>query len=67
METLPGGFFWENRMRMTARIILSAGILILDSMIFFIPLSAFFLAYVILFNPPWFRQFLIEADRSDRT
>lgn len=45
------------------RILIVAGILILDLALFFLPLCAFFLAYAILVNPPWFRDFLNESAR----
>lgn len=45
-------------MPLTYRILIAAGVLLLDSILFFLPLSAIFLAYVILANPPWFRSFL---------
>jgi hypothetical protein len=27
-----------------------------------LPLTAFFLAYIVLYNPPWFREFLQELN-----
>ena len=45
-------------MSMTMRVILAVAILAVDLVIFFIPASALFLVYVILFNPPWVREFL---------
>jgi len=45
-------------MTLTQRVLLAAGVIMLDSVVFFLPLTAFFLAYVILYNPPWFRKFL---------
>ncbi|MFZ0614675.1 MAG: hypothetical protein WAM73_20685 [Desulfobacterales bacterium] len=51
-------------MRLTTRILLAAAILLLDLVVFFLPLTAVFLAYVIIFNPPWFREFLDRLDRS---
>lgn len=45
-------------MRMIHRILISAGIVLLDLAVFVLPLSAFFLAYILLVNPPWFRQYL---------
>ena len=45
-------------MDMKRRILISVGILVIDLVFFFFPLSAVFLAYIILFNPPWFRDFL---------
>ena len=52
-------------MPMTQRIILSAGILLLDVIVFFLPLSAVFLVYIIMVNPIWFRDFLQKLDSSD--
>jgi hypothetical protein len=49
-------------MGMTQRILLAAGILILDLVTFFLPLSALLLAWVIVFNPPWFRRFINNLD-----
>lgn len=49
-------------MDMTKRIMISAGILLVDLIFFFFPLTAAFLAYIILFNPPWFRNFLEDLD-----
>ncbi|MBW1920333.1 MAG: hypothetical protein JRI79_16155 [Deltaproteobacteria bacterium] len=51
-------------MSMIKRILLCLGIMAVDLLIFFLPLTALFLCYVILFNPPWFRQFLNNLDRS---
>jgi len=49
-------------MTVTKRIVLSVCILLVDLVIFFLPLSALFLVYVLLYNPPWFRQFLNSLD-----
>ncbi len=46
------------------RILLCLGILALDLVVFFLPLSAMFLAYILLYNPPWFREFLNNLPRS---
>ncbi len=46
------------------RILIAAGILLLDGFLFFLPLSAIFLAYILLVNPPWFRNFLSTLDTS---
>ena len=51
-------------MSMTQRILLSAGILAVDLVIFFLPLTALFLIYVIMVNPIWFRDFLQKLDVS---
>lgn len=52
-------------MSMTTRVLLAIGILALDFVVFFLPVSALFLAYVILFNPPWVRQFLDRLNESE--
>ncbi|MFH1137413.1 MAG: hypothetical protein V1816_15200 [Pseudomonadota bacterium] len=49
-------------MNMTYRVLLALGILAVDLAVFFIPLSAVFLVYIILFNPPWFRDFINNLD-----
>jgi len=51
-------------MSMTKRILLSAGILTIDLIVFFLPLTAIFLIYILLFNPPWFREFLENLDKQ---
>jgi hypothetical protein len=48
----------EGTMSLQKRIIIAAGIILVDLGIFFLPLTAFFLAYVVIFNPPWVRDFL---------
>ena len=53
-------------MSMSKRILLSMGILLIDLTIFFLPLTALFLIYVILFNPSWFREFLYDKDGTGR-
>jgi hypothetical protein len=52
-------------MSMTKRILISLGILSIDLVIFFLPLTAIFLIYVLIFNPPWFRDFLNNLDSPD--
>jgi len=49
------------------RLLLALAILVVDAVAFVIPLGALFLAYVILSNPPWFRDFLdrLDAPRED--
>jgi len=44
------------------RILFALGVLLLDSVIFFLPLTAFFLAYVLLYNPPWVKNFIDSLD-----
>jgi len=50
-------------MSITNRIFLCGGIFLLDLLLFFLPLTAMFLAYILLFNPPWFRDFLDTLDQ----
>jgi len=49
-------------MRMAHRILICLGILLVDLAVFFLPLTALFLIYIILVNPPWFREFLQKLD-----
>jgi hypothetical protein len=44
------------------RILLALGIILLDLIVFFLPLTAFFLAYVVVYNPPWVKDFLEGLD-----
>lgn len=44
------------------RFLLALGILVVDAAVFVVPLGGLFLAYVILSNPPWFRDFLARLD-----
>ncbi len=54
-------------MTMTQRILLSLGILLVDLIVFYLPLTAFFLIYILIVNPPWFRNFLNNLDRPSGT
>jgi len=49
------------------RILICVIILIVDLAVFFLPLTAIFLIYIILQNPPWFREFLQQINRADRS
>ena len=49
-------------MKMTHRVLLAVGVLALDLVVFFLPLSALFLAYVFIYNPPWFRELINSLD-----
>ncbi len=51
-------------MNMANRIFLCVGILALDLVVFFLPLTALFLIYILLFNPSWFRKFLSSLDEK---
>ena len=47
------------------RILICILILVLDLAVFFLPLTAVFLVYIILYNPPWFREFLHQLDHPN--
>ena len=51
-------------MNKSKRIMLGIGVLLVDLIVFFLPLSAIFLMYIIIFNPPRFRAFLNNLDNS---
>jgi hypothetical protein len=51
-------------MSITQRVILSVLILAVDLAIFFLPLTALFLVYILFVNPPWFREFLDKLNGS---
>ena len=53
-------------MDMTKRIFISIGILLVDLLVFFLPLTALFLIYILIFNPPWFRDFLNTLDEPSK-
>jgi hypothetical protein len=38
--------------------------MLLDLVIFFLPLTAFFLAYVIIYNPLWVKKFFGALDKQ---
>jgi len=44
----------------STRILIAIGILLVDVVIFFLPLTAIFIMYIIIANPLWFRKFLNE-------
>jgi len=54
-------------MAMTQRVLLCIGILAEDIGVFFLPLTAFFLIYILVINPPWFRDFLSNLDAPTST
>ena len=54
----------EHTMRFGQRILLSVGILLIDLVVFFLPLTALFLVYIILVNPVWFREFLQKLNHT---
>ncbi|MFH1102951.1 MAG: hypothetical protein V1714_04205 [Pseudomonadota bacterium] len=54
-------------MSMFKRVILALAILAIDLFVFFLPLTAIFMAYVIISNPPWFRKFLDRLDQHTQS
>jgi len=53
-------------MTQSERLILAIVIVLADTVIFFLPLAALFIAYVILVNPPWVRAFIDRLDGPGR-
>jgi len=51
-------------MSLQKRLLLASGIILFDLAIFFLPLTAFFLAYVVIYNPLWVREFLEGLDKQ---
>jgi hypothetical protein len=51
-------------MGLTQRLVLAVLIVVIDAVVFFVPLGFLFLAYVIVTNPPWVREFLDRLDRQ---
>ena len=54
-------------MTMIQRVLLCFGILVVDIVMFFLPLTAFFIVYILIFNPLWFRDFLHNLDGPTST
>ena len=52
-------------MSMKKRILLAVAILLIDLIVFFLPLIALFLIYILIYNPPWFREFLNNLDKHE--
>ena len=48
-------------MPMKYRILLAVAAVLLDTLVFFLPLGAVFLAYLLVANPAWFREFLEKS------
>jgi hypothetical protein len=51
-------------MSLQKRLLLALGVVLVDLGIFFLPLTSFFLAYVIIYNPPWVKDFLERLDKT---
>lgn len=49
-------------MKMTHRVLIAVGVIVLDFVVFFLPLTALFLAYIVVSNPPWFRDLINSLD-----
>ncbi len=47
------------------KILLSMVIMGIDLAVFFLPLTAIFLIYILMVNPPWFRDFLNTLDSPE--
>jgi hypothetical protein len=50
----------------SSRLLLALVIVLVDWAVFFVPLSALFIAYVIITNPPAVRDFLNRLDAGPR-
>jgi len=53
-------------MSMINRVLLALGVVALDLVVFVVPLTALFLAYILVYNPHWFREFLNNLDAGQR-
>jgi thiosulfate reductase cytochrome b subunit len=51
-------------MKLWARILLIAGMVVMHYVFFFLPLAEMFIVYIILFNPRWFRRFLNNMSKA---
>lgn len=47
-----------SRMAIVLRVLLCIALLLIHYLVIFLPVSEFFLIYILLFNPRWFRVFL---------
>lgn len=54
-------------MSQASRLVLALVIVLVDGAVFFLPLAALFIAYVITTNPPWVREFLDRLDPGTRS
>ncbi len=51
-------------MTLTQRILVAATIVLVDAIAVVLPLTALLAAYVIIFNPSWFKTFAQQLDDS---
>ena len=49
------------------KILICVIILLVDLAVFFLPLTAIFLVYIIMQNPPWFREFLQQLNHPGQS
>jgi hypothetical protein len=52
-------------MRGAHRIALALLVLGVDTVLLYLPLTALFLAYILIWNPAWFRDFLNNFEQTD--
>ena len=51
-------------MSSSQRILLAAGILVTDAVLFVVPLAGLLAAYVIAVRPPWFKEWTLRLYRD---
>jgi hypothetical protein len=51
-------------MRLADRVLWALLVVVVDTVAFAVPLTAFLLAYVLLVRPPWFRDWIEQAYRD---
>jgi hypothetical protein len=51
-------------MTMAQRILIAAGIVVVDLVAFALPLTALLAAYVIIFYPSWFKTFVKRLEKN---
>lgn len=55
----------ETTVSQLQRFLLALAIIAVDAVLFVVPFAALFLAYVIVVNPKWFRDFLNGLDAPE--
>ena len=48
------------------RLLIGIGILLVDIIVFVLPLTALFLVYILMLNPAWFRDFLNRLEQESK-
>ena len=51
-------------MNQTNRLILAFGIILVDAVVFVLPLASLFMAYILLSRPSWFKQWVNQIYES---